>query len=139
MKKGMLLNAELSHVIAKMGHFQKIAIADCGLPIPKDVERIDLALMPGIPRLIDVFDAITSELDIQKIYFAKESKKECPLLIERLRNKLSEDIEFVYLDSHEQLKQMLNETVAVVRTGECTPYANIILESRVDFSNKITY
>ncbi|MEQ4517252.1 MAG: RbsD/FucU domain-containing protein, partial [Pantoea agglomerans] len=32
MKKGRLLNAELSHVIARLGHTDTLTIADAGLP-----------------------------------------------------------------------------------------------------------
>jgi D-ribose pyranase len=135
MKKGKLINSELSYVVSKMGHTQKIAIGDCGLPIPKEIKRIDLALMPGIPKFIDVFDAINSELDIQKVYLAPESKTECPQLVKYLKIKLPDYVEIVYLESHEQLKDMLLDTEAVVRSGECTPYANVILESRVNFSD----
>ncbi|SUB14264.1 D-ribose pyranase [Pantoea agglomerans] len=49
MKKGRLLNAELSHVIARLGHTDTLTIADAGLPIPAGPQRIDLALTPGTP------------------------------------------------------------------------------------------
>lgn len=49
MKKTCLLNNSISSVISKMGHTDIIAIGDCGLPIPKETKRIDLALTKGIP------------------------------------------------------------------------------------------
>ncbi|MDR6296496.1 D-ribose pyranose/furanose isomerase RbsD [Pantoea dispersa] len=49
MKKGRLLNAEVSHVIARLGHTDTLTIADAGLPIPAGPQRIDLALTPGTP------------------------------------------------------------------------------------------
>ena len=44
MKKGSLLNKEISSVIAGMGHTDMLTIGDCGLPVPENVRRIDLAL-----------------------------------------------------------------------------------------------
>jgi D-ribose pyranase len=35
--------------------------------------------------------------------------------------------------SHEEFKQRTNESRAVIRTGECTPYANVIFQAGVTF------
>ena len=43
MKKNGILNPQLNRVISEMGHRDMLIIADAGLPIPKEVERIDLA------------------------------------------------------------------------------------------------
>ena len=50
MRKTSLLNSNISLVISKMGHTDMLAIGDCGLPIPKETERIDLALIKGVLR-----------------------------------------------------------------------------------------
>lgn len=42
MKKSVLINSEISSIISKMGHTDMLTICDSGLPIPKNVERIDL-------------------------------------------------------------------------------------------------
>jgi D-ribose pyranase len=83
MKRTRLLNSELSHEIGKIGHTASITLCDAGLPIPKGVKRIDLAIERGYPSLIRTLDVVLSE--------------------------------------------------AIVRTGECTPYANVILRSGVVF------
>ena len=44
MKRGKLLNAPLSALVAQMGHTDEITVCDAGLPIPAGPERIDLAL-----------------------------------------------------------------------------------------------
>ena len=37
-----------------MGHTDRICIGDCGLPIPNETEKIDLALMKfGQPRFLE--------------------------------------------------------------------------------------
>lgn len=40
MKKIAILNAQLSHCIATLGHTDSITVYDSGLPIPDSVERI---------------------------------------------------------------------------------------------------
>ena len=53
MKKSALLNSELSYVIAKMGHTDTLTVGDCGLPIPQETQRIDLALRKGTPGFLE--------------------------------------------------------------------------------------
>lgn len=49
MKKGVLLNSDVSAVVSRLGHTDQIAICDAGLPIPAVTPRIDLALTQGVP------------------------------------------------------------------------------------------
>jgi len=45
-----------------------VVIGDCGLPIPEGVERVDLAVVQGLPRFAPVVEAIAEELVVQKIF-----------------------------------------------------------------------
>jgi len=130
-KKTILINSRLSEVIASMGHTDTIAIADSGLPIPKDVERIDLALTRDIPRFLDTLRVILSALCVEEAIIATEMKEKSPETYTELL-KILGNIPIKEV-SHEELKVMTKECVAVVRTGEYTPYCNIILRSGVVF------
>ena len=66
MKKIGCLNSELSYVISKLGHFDTLTIGDCGLPVPKGVQRIDLAVTYGVPSFDDVFKVVDAEAKFQK-------------------------------------------------------------------------
>ena len=138
MKKTALLNSRLSLLIAELGHGDEICISDAGLPVPNGVERIDLAIRPGLPGLIDCLKAVTSEMQVEKALFAEEFEPDSPLAVElgqHLEN-LS-DAQGALIDvtrmSHENFKQRSQSCKAVIRTGECTPYANIILTAGVAF------
>ncbi len=72
MKKRGILNANLSRIIASMGHTDKLVICDSGLPIPKNSEVIDLALTTNIPRFLDTLKIILEELHIEGAVIAKE-------------------------------------------------------------------
>lgn len=140
MKKTTLLNAPISAVVAKMGHTDTICIGDAGLPIPKDVERIDLAVTKGIPAFMDVFKAVVSELVVEKVTIALEMQKESPKHRKQLLDAVKEleknqglTIEIVDV-SHEMFKQQTHACRAVIRTGEATPYMNVILQSGVKFN-----
>jgi len=130
-KKTILINSRLSKVIASMGHTDTIAIADSGLPIPKGVERIDLALTRDIPRFLDTLRVILAELCVEEAIVAAEMKEKSPEAYQKLIEILA-DIPIKEVP-HEELKAMTKECVAVVRTGEYTPYCNVILRSGVVF------
>ena len=131
MKKIGILNGEISSVVAKMGHKDLIAIGDCGLPIPDNTKRIDLALSKGIPSFIDTLKNVLLELQVEEIILAKEIEENNPKIFSEIKKQF-ENVKFTFI-THEELKIMLNECKAVIRTGEQTPYANIILKSGVIF------
>lgn len=139
MKRGILLNSEISYVISKLGHMDTLTIGDCGLPVPEGVQRIDLAVMKGLPGFIPVLEAVLDEQEIEQIILAKEIEEFNPTLLEeilRVIKKVSDKeqkvirIEYV---THEEFKEQTRNSKAVIRTGEFRAYANIILVSSVTF------
>ena len=131
MKKSTVINSDISRVIAQMGHFDLLSIGDAGMPVPMTTEKIDLAVTKGVPSFIDVLENVLTELEVQKIYLAEEIKTYNPNMLAKLQ-KLMPEVEIAFI-SHSQMKQDLNRCHAFIRTGEMTPYANILLESGVVF------
>lgn len=131
MKKCGILNQPISEVIAGMGHGDMLVIADCGLPIPSGVRRIDMALLPGVPSFLQTLGAVLEELQVESVVVAEEMSTVSPDLDKGIKN-IIVDMP-VSVVSHEEFKVMTKQAVAVIRTGECTPYANIILRSGVTF------
>lgn len=139
MKKGRLLNAELSHVIARLGHTDTLTIADAGLPIPAGPQRIDIALTPGTPDFMQVVNAVALEMQVESALIAEEIKQHNPQLhsalvavLEALQQHQGNIITISYT-SHEQFKQQTQRSQAVIRSGECSPFANVILSAGVTF------
>ncbi|ARW18914.1 D-ribose pyranase [Pediococcus pentosaceus] len=131
MKKTKMINSDMSRVIAQMGHFDKLSIGDAGMPVPMVTEKIDLAVDNGIPSFMQVLTNVLEELEVQRIYLAEEIKTENPKMLENIKALMPETpITFM---PHSDMKQDLNNCHAFVRTGEMTPYSNIILESGVVF------
>lgn len=131
MKKRGILNKELNTVFASLGHTDMIVIADCGLPIPERVTRIDLSLIKGFPSFLSVLDPILEELEIEAITIAEEMQIHNPTMYQEIQKRFVNTTQHTV--SHEQLKEMMKSAKAVIRTGEATPYANIILHSGVNF------
>ena len=132
MKKSVLLNSVLSSVISEMGHTDMLTIADCGLPIGGGVKRIDLALKFGVPGFLETLETVLTELCVESALLAEEIKTACPEMNSRILAVLGEKITVSYV-SHEEFKKITRDSKAVVRTGESTPYSNIILISGVTF------
>lgn len=139
MKRIGLLNAPLSHAIASLGHTQALVIADAGLPIPAGPERIDLAVTPGLPSFLDILDAVAEEMMVERVVIAGEMATANPSLRAQLSVRLDRMAAAqgrqIALEEvpHEDFKRLTVSSAAVVRTGECSPYANILLYSGVTF------
>lgn len=129
MKRTALLHAELSHAIASLGHGDMLVIGDVGLPIPPGPRRIDLALTPGIPAVADVLRAVLSEMQVERAVIATEAVAReggdlpawcvLPVTPKQL--------------PHDDFKRLTAQARVMVRTGECTPYANVVLVAGVTF------
>ncbi|MGX9133314.1 D-ribose pyranase [Rummeliibacillus sp. JY-2-4R] len=130
MKKQGILNRELAGVFAKMGHTDTLMIADCGLPIPDGVPCVDLSYTLGKPSFADILDTVLEDFQAEKAWIATEMKAQNEVLHTRVHEVLDLPIETV---SHEELKQLSAKTKVIIRTGEATPFANIILQSGVIF------
>ncbi len=133
MKKAGILNAELSRIVAAMGHTDRLVICDSGLPIPRDKDVVDLALTTNIPRFIDTLRVVLEEMEVERAIVADEMTVKSNGLLDKVRGMMAGiSLEAV---PHERFKQLTGEqgNTWFVRTGEATPYANIILFSGVTF------
>ncbi|PFV80830.1 MULTISPECIES: D-ribose pyranase [unclassified Bacillus (in: firmicutes)] len=131
MKKHGVLNSEIASVLASLGHTDTIVIADCGLPIPDGVKRIDLAVEIGKPSFLDVLQVVADDMAIEKVTLAEEVINNNAEVNKEIELKLIEPV-FEYV-SHEQFKEHTKKAKAIIRTGEATPYANVILHAGVIF------
>src|SRR4051812_48228813 len=119
-KRTPLLHAELSQVIAALGHGDMVVIGDAGLPVPEGPRRIDLALTPGIPRVADVLRVVLSEMQVERAVIAHEALgAQNGALPDWCAGQLAITPETL---SHDEFKRLSARAKAVVRTGECTPY-----------------
>ena len=131
MRRTGLLHAQLAAVIAAMGHGDTLVIADAGLPIPPGVTCIDLAVSPGVPGVLDVLAAVAGDLVVERFLLADELLARdamLPIAVRAFFPDAKEDHA-----PHETFKQHSRTAAAIVRTGEFTPYANVLLVAGVPF------
>ncbi|WP_214722099.1 D-ribose pyranase [Exiguobacterium sp. s192] len=129
MKRHGILNSHISKVLTDLGHTDMVVIADCGLPIPAGVERIDLALELGTPSFADVVRVVADDMAIEQVTLATEINDTNVNALEVI-NQLDVPQDFV---SHEAFKELTKQAKVIIRTGEATPYANVILHAGVIF------
>lgn len=131
MNRNKLLNAELSHAIATMGHGDFMIVCDAGFPIPSSAWRIDLAITPDMPDLATVLTPISESLIVEKLSYADILPEYNPPLL-ALIQRLFADAEFAPIKHEAILGEMAAMAKVIVRTGAFDPWGNILLYSGVD-------
>lgn len=135
MKRTKLLNSELSYEVARIGHTASITVCDAGLPIPSGVRRIDLAIERGYPSFARTLNVLLSEMAVEEVVVAGEFREKNPAVFqEMLAAFRANEMEPRVIEvPHEEFKRLTRSSEAIVRTGECSPYASVILKSDVVF------
>lgn len=132
MKKNGILQNELAQEIARSGHLDKFVIGDAGFPVPQGVKCIDLALIQGQPSFLLTLEAVLEELKVQEAILAKETGEVSPQIEKGLRDMVNNEFTIKEV-THDELKEISKEAKVIIRTGEFTPYANIVLIAGVMF------
>lgn len=131
MKKKGVLNSSISNVLSKMRHTDQLCIGDSGLPVPNGVLEIDISLKENLPDFLTVLKTILDDLYVEKAFIAEEIVSKNETVFGEIKKLIDE--KRLVLVKHEELKTMSQNSKAIIRTGEMTPYANIILQSNVNF------
>jgi D-ribose pyranase len=128
-KRGGIINSNLAGALGRLGHTDLIVVCDAGLPIPPGPVVVDLAFRFGVPTFETVLTGLLEELVVEGAIAAEEVENKNPSSYELLRGRLPD----LALVPHEELKGMVAGARLVVRTGEATPYSNVILRCGVPF------
>ena len=128
MKREGIINARLAGALAGLGHTDLVVVCDAGLPIPPGPAVVDLAFRFGVPAFETVLSGLLEELAVEGATAAEEVERN-PRCYELLRTLLPD----LGLVPHEELKRIVARAKLVVRTGEATPYSNVILRCGVPF------
>ena len=128
MRRGGIINAGLAGALAGLGHTDLVVVCDAGLPIPPGPAVVDLAFRFGVPTFETVLSGLLEELAVEGATAAEEVERN-PRCYKLLRTLLPD----LGLVPHEELKRIVARAKLVVRTGEATPYSNVILRCGVPF------
>ncbi len=131
MKKKGIINAELIKEIALLGHMDLFMVGDAGMPIPEGVKIIDLALCSGVPSFEQTLDAVLFETSVEHYFLATEIKTANEGQYKYITNALK-NVENTEME-HIELKEFSKKCKFAIRTGEFSPYPNVILRAGVVF------
>jgi len=118
-----LLNPEVAALIRRVNHTQMLLIADRGFPVPALPTVIDLSLTADIPTIPQVLAAIRPDLPLDRLIVAEEQQVASPACWEENR---SRGVHFEAVP-HLAFKRMAKHAVGCIRTGDSTPYGNVLL------------
>lgn len=124
-----IIHPQLVAALARLRHTDLFAISDSGFPTARGVEVVDLAVVYGVPSFDSVLAAVAAEIVVEKATMATETYSHNPPQADRIRAFFPHVAEV----SHEELKLMAASAQFVVRTGEATPYSNVVLQAGVAF------
>lgn len=123
-----ILNPQLASLLRRVRHTNTLVIADRGFPSWPGLETIDLSLVDDVPTVLQVLEAITPECVFGAVWMAEEFLNHNePATQERFAAALG-GLPLTH-EPHIDFKKRVPGAVGLIRTGDTTPYANVILES----------
>ncbi len=127
MKRKGVINQPLCNALAGLGHGDTFLLCDAGFPVPKNMERIDLALSFGVPDIKQCLKAILDEIVVQKVVIAEEMmewNKEGHDFIKNVFQK--QELNEI---AQEELVKLAGNAKFILRSGELGCYSNVLLEA----------
>ncbi len=125
------LNGQLARVISELGHTDRLVVTDAGLPVPPGVERVDLAVRENLPRFLELLDVVLAEVAVEEAVLSEEIRQASPEMLAEIERRLGELGVTPRFVPHTEFKKATAEARAAVRSGEFTPYANVLLGAGV--------
>lgn len=123
-----ILNPHVSALLARIRHTNTLVIADRGFPFWPDIETVDLSLVDGIPTVPQVLAAVLANWKAGHVFMAEEF---CTANDEATQQLFRDALQGTQrtLEPHVQFKRRVPHAIGLIRTGDTTQYANLILES----------
>jgi D-ribose pyranase len=128
MLKTGILNPAINSRLSRVRHTNTLVIADRGFPFWPQIETIDISLVDDIPKALDVLRAIRANVVAARAFMAEEF---LAVNGSDVRLEFGQALSGVPLafEPHVQFKKRVAEAIGLIRTGDSTQYANLILES----------
>ena len=128
MIKTGILNPQLLSLLARVRHTNTLVISDRGFPFWPQLETVDLALVDGIPTVLEVLGALRANFVVGKAWMAQEFLRENN---KRTQQAFTDALKGVTLtfEPHVEFKKRVPLAIGLIRSGDTVQYANMILES----------
>jgi len=122
-----ILNPHLLDLISRIRHTNTLVISDRGFPFWPQIETVDISLIDDVPTVMQVFAALKENFDYGHVWVAEEFKSSnSEEKLAELQAQVGDSLQF---ESHVTLKQRVPGAIGLIRTGDTTQYANMVIES----------
>jgi D-ribose pyranase len=128
MLKSGILNPQINALLSRVRHTNLLVIADRGFPFWPQIETVDISLVDDIPTILQVLAAIRPNFSIGKAWMATEFEQNNTAEKFSAFAAALDGIALEHLP-HVEFKQRIPTAIGLIRTGDTTQYANLILES----------
>ena len=128
MKEIGIINREIAKAISEQGHHDLLMVCDAGFATPKDVEVIDISMKENQPTVVEFLNELTKYFSVEKVILANQTRETNPSYFKKIIETFNDSPEVETLD-HSELKKLSKSVKAIIRTGDFTAYANIIMVS----------
>ncbi|MBC8011930.1 MAG: transport protein RbsD/FucU [Burkholderiales bacterium] len=129
MIKTGILNPQLISLLARVRHTNTLVIADRGFPFWPGVETVDLSLVDGVPTVPQVLEAIRANFVIGDIRMASQFLVHNTEETKAAFARSLDGIPVTFEDHEDAFKPRVPRAIGIVRTGDTTQFANMILTS----------
>jgi D-ribose pyranase len=123
-----ILNPAINSLLSRVRHTNTLVIADRGFPFWPGIETIDISLVDGIPRVLEVLAALRAQWRCGAAFMAEEFKSTNESATQQQFQSGLQGISLKF-EPHVEFKKLVPSAIGLIRTGDTTQYANIILES----------
>lgn len=123
-----ILNPQLNSLLSRVRHTNTLVIADRGFPFWPQIETVDLSLVDDIPRVLDVLEAILQNFRVKRFYMAEEFLRHNDAETQA-RFEAATAVAGVVYEPHDVFKRRVPSAIGLIRTGDTTQYANLMVES----------
>lgn len=123
-----ILNPSINSLLSRVRHTNWLVIADRGFPYWPTIETVDISLVDDVPRVLQVLDAIRANFTIGKCFMAQEFGPANDAAVRASFETALQPVAISF-EPHDTLKQRVPQAIGLIRTGDTTQYANMILES----------
>ena len=128
MLKPGILNPQINSLLGRVWHTNPLVIADRGFPFWPLIETVDISVVDDLPTVLQLLKAIRPNFQIGKAWMAQEFLKASHTKVRASFTNSLQGIALAY-EPHVEFKKRIPHATGLIRTGDTTQYANLILES----------
>jgi len=123
-----ILNPHILSLLARVRHTNALVIADRGFPFWPHIETIDISLLDNIPTVLQVLMAVRGNFHATQAFMAGEFAQHNTPAARKTFAKALAGVPTTF-EPHIQFKLRVPNAIGLIRTGDTTQYANMILIS----------